>query len=454
METDDLKELFNKLDRNKDGKIEFNELTDYFNEAKSSENQSNNQAQFLFDSIKTGDSNKMNFDFRDFVEYINQKDKKVSIFFKDLDKNKDGLIDKNEIKDGFEKLGIILSNQQIEKLMSHLDKNNNLNIDLKEWKNFFRFAPHDKFEDALRHWRAESFLDFSDQSIPKDYTKNEKESGLWYRSLIAGGLAGSISRSCTAPLDRVRIFLQVHGSETKLGIIGSAKSMVKEGGLSSLWRGNLINVLKITPESAIKFTAYEQIKILMGQEGQQLPLLQKFLSGSLAGFISQSTIYPMEVLKTRLALRKSGQYNGISDCMRNIYKAEGIKAFYRGYLMNSLGIAGVGVDLALYETLKVKYCEMYPNQTQPSWFALLVIANTSSTTAMFSTYPLFLIRTRMQSSNNKNDTIISIAKRVLKNDGVFGFYRGSFANLAKVAPSATIGYLSYETIQKFMGIKH
>ena len=85
------------------------------------------------------------------------------------------------------------------------------------------------------------------------------------------------------------------------------------------------------------------------------------------------------------ALRKSGQYNGISDCMRNIYKAEGIKAFYRGYLMNSLGIAGVGVDLALYETLKVKYCEMYPNQTQPSWFALLVIANTSSTTAMFST---------------------------------------------------------------------
>jgi hypothetical protein len=49
--------------------------------------------------------------------------------------------------------------------------------------------------------------------------------------------------------------------------------------------------LKITPESAIKFTSYEQIKILMGQEGTQLPLFQKFLSGALAGFVGISGLF-------------------------------------------------------------------------------------------------------------------------------------------------------------------
>ena len=103
--------------------------------------------------------------------------------------------------------------------------------------------------------------------------------------------------------------------------------------------------------------AYEQIKTMMGKDGQPLPPWQKLISGSLAGFIAQSTIYPMEVLKTRLALRKTGQYSSVIDCISKIKKQEGMKAFYRGYIINTVGILpAAGVDLALYETLKNKYC--------------------------------------------------------------------------------------------------
>lgn len=128
-----------------------------------------------------------------------------------------------------------------------------------------------------------------------------------------------------------------------------------------------------------------QIKRLIGSDKETLSVLERFVAGSLAGVIAQSTIYPMEVsrssprlsqqasfskdwvwlweikhlfslwippqvLKTRLALRKTGQYSGISDCAKQIFRREGLGAFYKGYIPNMLGIIPyAGIDLAVYE---------------------------------------------------------------------------------------------------------
>ena len=58
----------------------------------------------------------------------------------------------------------------------------------------------------------------------------------------------------------------------------------------------------------------------------------------------------MQVLKTRLALRKTGQYSGMVDCAIKVYKNEGVSVFYRGYIPNIIGIIPyAGIDLAIYE---------------------------------------------------------------------------------------------------------
>lgn len=69
--------------------------------------------------------------------------------------------------------------------------------------------------------------------------------------------------------------------------------------------------------------------------------------------------YFHQVLKTRLALRKTGQYSGMLHCAKHIFKKEGITAFYKGYVPNMLGIIPyAGIDLAIYE-VSFPTCHIY-----------------------------------------------------------------------------------------------
>ncbi len=146
--------------------------------------------------------------------------------------------------------------------------------------------------------------------------------------------------------------------------------------------------------------------------------------------VPQHADLSLQVLKTRLALRNSGQYRGILDCASHIYRREGVRSFYRGYVPNLIGIIPyAGIDLAVYEvsiisalvvsakrkagqphagldmslfcfaqfqTLKRFYIKNHTRGADPGILALLACGTVSCTCGQLASYPLALVRTKLQ----------------------------------------------------------
>uniref|UniRef100_A0A671P0H8 Calcium-binding mitochondrial carrier protein SCaMC-3-like n=1 Tax=Sinocyclocheilus anshuiensis TaxID=1608454 RepID=A0A671P0H8_9TELE len=446
-------ELFDQLDLNKDGRIDANELRTGLSAWGTGKG---------CNIVRVSDTNHDGqLDIKEFTQYLRTHEKELRLMFHSLDRNNDGHIDVAEIQLSLHSLGVNVSTEQASRILQSIDRDGTMTIDWSEWRDHFLFNPLHNMEDIAHYWKHSLMLDIGEQlTVPDEFSEKERRSGVVWRQLVAGAMAGAVSRTGTAPLDRLKVFLQVHGS-SGVSLLGGLRGMVQEGGLRSLWRGNGINVLKIAPESAIKFMAYEQIKWLIrgSKEGASLRVQERFIAGSLAGATAQTIIYPMEVLKTRLTLRKTGQYSGMADCAKQILRKEGVRAFYKGYVPNTLGIIPyAGIDLAVYETLKNAWLQRYcMGSADPGVLVLLGCGTVSSTCGQLASYPLALIRTRMQAQASALDgapqlSMVGQFKHIVSHEGVPGLYRGIAPNFLKVIPAVSISYVVYEHMKKALGV--
>ncbi|XP_072930813.1 calcium-binding mitochondrial carrier protein SCaMC-2 isoform X1 [Epargyreus clarus] len=459
-----LEKLFSKLDNDGNGKIDIHDLSVALKELAPHINRSYAE-KFL---AKSGGKDAGDVTLSEFIHYVREHEKNLKLQFSHIDKNQDGKVDLEELISAFADLGIAIGRNEATNLLKRkaswpifwwMDQDGSLNISYDEWRDYLLLAPATDIHALIHFWRHSTYLDIGeDMNVPDDFTPSELQTGKWWRHLLAGGIAGAVSRTCTAPLDRLKVFLQVN--PTRENMAKCLAKMISEGGITGLWRGNGINVIKIAPESALKFAAYEQVKRLIKGEKKNHPLEihERFMAGATAGAISQTVIYPLEVLKTRLALRKTGQYNGIVDAAKKIYAREGLKCFYKGYIPNILGIVPyAGIDLAVYETLKKKYINRYQaNNEQPGMLLLLACGSTSCTLGQVCSYPLALVRTRLQAqekaAKGAEGTMRGAFREIVQREGVRGLYRGITPNFIKVIPAVSISYVVYEYASRSLGV--
>lgn len=100
--------------------------------------------------------------------------------------------------------------------------------------------------------------------------KKEKDFASFAKDFMAGGLSAAVAKTAVAPIERVKLLLQVQQISKQIpeeqrykGIVDCLIRLPKEQGLTSYWRGNLANVIRYFPTQALNFAfkdVYKQVK--------------------------------------------------------------------------------------------------------------------------------------------------------------------------------------------------
>ncbi|KAK2895946.1 solute carrier family 25 member 24, like [Channa argus] len=431
------RDLFLKLDQNHDGFISVAELHNEMR--KHGILSADSKAQTIIDSSDKDKDGQL--DYEEFLSYMMDRERKWKIYFHDLDKNKCGVIDHDDIICLFEEIGVVISKTKAKKIIQMMDKDSSMTVDWDEFLHYIILNPVDNIGELVSSWKHSLVFDVGEsRAMPIEFPEEASSFGACRAFVLAAGLADAVSRTVTAPIDRLKTQLQVHGSKA----LSQSFQEVKAGGVRSMWQGNAANVLKGTPQSTLQCLIYAQMKVTTQNRTEEtLTMQQRFGLGCVSGAVAHTAFYPLEVLKVRLNLQQAGTYNGIVSCARSIYREESLSSFYRGFKPSILCmIPYAGVECAVHQSIMnwAKSDPAYNSDFKLFFFSFVAFAS-----GQMTSYPLAVIRTQQQAQAFSSDSrpmpsVVQALIRIYKRCGIRGYYNGMGASFVRAVPCALINY--------------
>ncbi|EFN69502.1 ADP,ATP carrier protein [Camponotus floridanus] len=290
-----------------------------------------------------------------------------------------------------------------------------------------------------------------------------------YRSFLvdflAGGLSAAIAKTAVAPLERVKLLLQVQHTSKQIkpeerykGMLDAFVRIPKETGLISFWRGNFANVLRYFPTQALNFAFKDKFKTLFLGDVPTDAFWRQFIgnlaAGGAAGATSLLFVYPLDLARTRLAADigkgEKREFKGIADCILKIFKSDGLLGLYRGFNVSVQGIIIYRATyFGFYDTVK----GMLPDPKSTPLYINFIIAEMVTTIAGIVSYPFDTVRRRMmmQSGRSKADMMykntLDCWIKITKTEGSAAFFKGAFSNILRGTGGALVLTL-YDSIKE------
>jgi solute carrier family 25 (adenine nucleotide translocator) protein 4/5/6/31 len=288
----------------------------------------------------------------------------------------------------------------------------------------------------------------------------------FFLDLASGGTAAAISKTAVAPIERVKLLLQVQDASTTIavdkrykGIMDVLVRVPKEQGFAALWRGNLANVIRYFPTQALNFAFKDTYKKIFVAGYDKKKDFWKFLAGNLAsggaaGATSLCFVYPLDFARTRLAADvgkgSTREFKGLGDCLVKIARSDGPIGLYRGFFVSVQGIIIYrAAYFGMFDTAKV----IFAADKQLNFFMAWAIAQVVTVGSGILSYPWDTVRRRMMMQSGRKDVLYKntwdCAVKIIRNEGMSAMFKGALSNVFRGTGGALVLAI-YDEIQKFI----
>lgn len=251
----------------------------------------------------------------------------------------------------------------------------------------------------------------------------------------AGGVAGVLVGH---PFDTVKVRLQVQNAEKPQyrGTLHCFQTIIRQESVLGLYKGLGSPLMGLTFINALVFGVQGNTLRALGRDSP----LNQFLAGAAAGAIQCVICCPMELAKTRLQLQDAGParpYRGSLHCLAHIYRQEGVRGVNRGMVATLLReTPSFGVYFLSYDALtRALGCAPGDRLLVAK---LLLAGGTSGILSWLSTYPLDVIKSRLQADGLRGTVryrgLVDCARQSYQAEGWRVFTRGLTSTLLRAFP--------------------
>jgi len=274
------------------------------------------------------------------------------------------------------------------------------------------------------------------------------------QDFVAGGISAAVSKTAVAPIERVKLLLQVQAVSKQLsesqkykGIVDCFVRIPKEQGFGAFWRGNLANVIRYFPTQALNFAFKDKYKDMFLSGVDKKTQFWRFFAGNLAsggaaGATSLCFVYPLDFARTRLAADvgkgDAREFTGLGNCLAKVFKSDGLKGLYQGFGVSVQGIIIYrAAFFGLYDTAKGM-------TGKTNIFVSWAIAQCVTTVSGIVSYPFDTVRRRlmMQSGRKGGDILytgtLDCWRKIAAQEGGGAFFKGAFSNVLRGTGGALV----------------